>query len=100
MKSCGLAPFGSDSDNVLPAKWTTGRAQAQWAGNYDHCRMKRLGSVVQKFRTARSTTGYRLQAGLAAGIRGADWRDDAHLDELVDQWFSEKTVRLPRRRSA
>ena len=32
MKSCGLAPFGSDSGNVLPAKWTTGRAQAQGAG--------------------------------------------------------------------
>jgi len=32
MKSFGLAPFGSDSGNVLPAKWTTGRAPAQWAG--------------------------------------------------------------------
>ena len=64
-------------------------------GNYDHRRMKRFGSVVQKFRTARSTTVLSAQAdwrqALAARMHALD---DAHVDELVDQWFSEETQRL------
>ena len=55
MKSCGLAPFGSDSGNVLPAKWTTGRAQAQWAGAVrSPPRAIFRSSVVQKCRIAQN----------------------------------------------
>jgi len=48
----GLAPSGPDCGNALPAKWITGRAQAQWARRRS---MKRLRSAVENFSLRRSS---------------------------------------------
>ncbi len=52
MKSWGLAPFGSDSGIVLPAEWTTGRAEAQWAGAVRSPPMRHLGRLSRTCRFA------------------------------------------------
>jgi len=62
-------------------------------GNYDHRRMKRFGSVVQKFRTARSTTVEYPATGLYETVSAVTAKTCATVSSVdVARWF-ENTVK-------